>query len=275
MPIATIPHVFNSSANCLRLILAFLCLGFANAAYADPVGFPVGFEAHTHNGRNPAVMGDTVEFTLPAVTCSGIEYQGREVADCDHGNQRTMLKSTQLVRPGEAARYSFSIYIDPSLRFRGGPNRRSLLTVADWRRDEASQNKLYAMHLDAVKGLTFGDEVCVSPDRFRAWNTVTVIIHFHEQDGVLQVQCNNRTIVSKVGVNTVIPADCAADFTFQCDPSLQEPDHPVEMRIGLLHQGYGPFDQRRGLSPEGRMLRSSAMIRVRDIHVAKVDIVRR
>ncbi|MHA6345159.1 hypothetical protein [Roseivivax sp. CAU 1761] len=237
-----------------------------------PAGAEPDFVPHSYNGKPPMQRGAETVFSLPASDCSEREYAAREVSDCYHGNDRSLLKSTLLAEPGWAIRYRFSLKVDQPFVYRGGPNRRSLLTVADWRRDETSQNKLYAMHLDAVTGLSFGDTTCAAPRQLAQWTDVEVLIRWHRQDGLLQVRCDGRTVIARRGIDTIVPADCAAPFTYHCNPAVQQPDHPVEMRLGLLHQGYGPMDRRRGLSPEGRILTAPVTVRVRDMDVRRVRI---
>ncbi|MCE0506967.1 hypothetical protein LR948_16475 [Roseivivax sp. GX 12232] len=251
-----------------RLALS-LCL-FLAAPLAEAA--PAGFVPHAHNGRDPEMRGGEVHVSLPAADCSETEYINREVSDCYNGNSRAMLKSTRLIAPGEAARYRFEVLVEEPLRYGGGPNRRSLLTIADWRRDRTSQNKLYALHLDARRGLRFGDTPCLSPADFGDWAQIEVLIRYDAERGLLRVRCDGRQVIARQGIDTLVPADCAAPYTYQCRPELQEPDHPVEMRLGLLHQGYGPLDRKRGLSPRGRVLRAPVGLRLRELSVERVRL---
>lgn len=233
---------------------------------------PPGFVDHHHNGTNPKILNGVTTFYLPTSLCSDEDYINREVNDCYNGNTRSQVKSKRQFELGDAARYSFQIYIDPSFTYGGGPNRRSSLSVADWRRDDTSQNNLYRMYLDDHRGLQFEETTCVPPSGFGDWHQVVVSILWHREHGILQVECDGRVVIAEREINTAVPADCAKEYTYQCTPGVQQLDHPIEMRLGLLHQGYGPMDRARGLSPEGRRLLNPVEVKMRDMKVERLDV---
>jgi hypothetical protein len=224
------------------------------ALFAFPAKAQQGFQDHRFNGRDPTSTGGVTTFHVRAGDCSNIDYgDGRGESDCFNGNLRSRIAYRQYARLGDSVQYSFEIFIPADLQYGGGPNRRSLLEVAEWQRVNTIKNHIHTMHLDSRRGLTFDDAVCVSPANFGTWSRVQVSVRWSmEEDGLLQVACNDRIVVSRTG-RTAIPPDCGQPGVFQCDPALQRPSEPVQFQAGILFRGYGERGRRDGLNPAGRM----------------------
>lgn len=253
----------------MRLAALFTILA---VVLAFPSQAQRGFEDHRFNGRDPATAGGVTTFHVVAGDCSAIDYgDGRGESDCFNGNLRSRLAYRQYARLGDSVQYSFDIYIPADLRYGGGPNRRSLLEVAEWQRINTIKNHIHTMHLDSRRGLTFDDTVCLPPSSFGSWNRVQVSVRWSmDGDGLLQVACNERVVVSRTG-RTAIPPDCGQRGVYQCEPALQEPNEPIQFQVGILFRGYGEQGRREGYSSAGRIPPEQGFtIQMRDISVREV-----
>jgi hypothetical protein len=214
---------------------------------------PSGFQDHRFNGRDPAHSGGVTTFHVRAGDCSTIDYgDGRGESDCFNGNLRSRMDYRRMATLGDALQYEFEIFVPADLRFAGGPNRRSLLEVAEWQRVNTIKNHIHTMHLDSRKGLTFDDVVCLRPGEFGKWNRVAVQVRWSmADDGILRVLCNDQVVLARTG-RTAIPPDCGQPGVFQCEPALQRPNEPIQFQVGILFRGYGERGRRDGLSASGR-----------------------
>ena len=143
----------------LKRILCIVCLAiFATNVFAQPSGF----KNHIFNGKNPKTAGGVTTFHVQSGDCSSIDYgDGRGESDCYNGNLRSHIKHNTHARLGESYLYSFEIRVPDGFNYAGGPNLRSLLEVIELGRVRGIKNHLYTFHLDARRGLTFGDIVCI------------------------------------------------------------------------------------------------------------------
>lgn len=215
---------------------------------------PAGFQNHNFNGNNPVHAGGVTTFHVDEGDCSAIDYgDGRGESDCYNGNLRSRIAYRDHARLGSSVQYRMEILIPATLSYGGGPNRRSLLEVAEWQRINTIKNHIHTLHLDGRRGLTFDDTVCIPPAEFGQWAEVVVQVRWSaDDDGVIQVLCNDRPVVVRRGP-TAIPPDCGAPGVFQCDPSRQDLSQPVQFQAGILFRGYGPRAQQDGLSRSGRV----------------------
>lgn len=233
---------------------------------------PSGFSDHRFNGRDPVHAGGVTTFHVKAYDCSSIKYgDGRGESDCFNGNLRSRIAYKKTARLGDSVQYAMEIRIPRNLRYGGGPNRRSLLELAEWQRLDTIKNHIHQLHLDSAKGLTFDDAVCLRPADFGNWARVVVQVRWSmEADGILQVRCNDRLVVSRAG-RTAIPPDCGAPGIYQCEPALQEPRKPIQFQAGILFRGYGPGLQAEGISARGRVPPPEGFtVEMRNIKVSRI-----
>lgn len=234
----------------MLLLLPLILLTFSSASSAAPSGF----KDHKFNGRNPSHAGGISTFHVESGDCSSVKYgDGRGESDCFNGNLRSRMAYSRYAKLGDSVQYEFEIFIPGDLRYSGGPNRRSLLEIAEWQRINTIKNHIHQMHLDSRRGLTFDDAVCVRPAEFGNWHKVSVQVRWSmNDDGIMRVTCNERVIVSRTG-RTAIPPDCGQRGVFQCVPELQRPNEPIQFQLGILFRGYGERGRRDGLNPAGRV----------------------
>lgn len=221
---------------------------------ALPVVAQQGFQKHRFNGRDPATANGVTTFHVKAGDCSSIDYgDGRGESDCFNGNLRSRIAYRSYAQLGDSVQYEFDLLVPRDLQYGGGPNRRSLLEVAEWQRVNTIKNHIHTMHLDSRRGVTFDDQICFGPGSFGTWITLTVSVRWSMgEDGILQVACNGKIVLARTG-RTAIPPDCGQLGVFQCEPGLQKPDEPIQFQAGLLFRGFGERNRRDGLSPAGRM----------------------
>lgn len=235
----------------MRLIpAAALLLASSFAALSAPAGF----QDHRLNGRDPAHARGVSTFHVRSGDCSSIDYgDGRGESDCFNGNLRSRMAYTRYAKLGDSLQYEFEIFVPADLQYGGGPNRRSLLEVAEWQRINTIKNHIHQMHLDTRRGLTFDDAVCFRPAEFGRWNKVIVQVKWSmADDGIIRVVCNDKTVVARSG-RTAIPSDCGHNGVFQCVPALQRPSEPIQFQVGILFRGYGERGRQDGLNPRGRV----------------------
>jgi len=250
------------------LLAALAALLLALPALAGPPGF----SEHRFNGRDPEWRQGVATFHVKNGDCSPIKYgDGRGESDCHNGNLRSRYAYRQTARPGQALEYRMEIYIPADLRYGGGPNRRSLLEIAEWQRVNTVKNHIHTLHLDSNKGLTFDDTRCLSPREFGRWNSFVMRVKWSTgADGFLQVICNGKTIIDYRG-QTAIPRDCGQRGVYQCEPALQEPRKPVQFQVGILFRGWSEHRRAEGLNPAGRTAPASGFtVHMRNIAVSRL-----
>ncbi|NNU82113.1 hypothetical protein HMH01_16875 [Halovulum dunhuangense] len=233
---------------------------------------PAGFGDHVFNGRDPEHARGITTFHVRAGDCSAIDYgDGRGESDCFNGNLRSRIGYDRYARLGDSVQYAFEILVPAGLKYGGGPNRRSLLEVAEWQRINTIKNHIHTMHLDARRGLTFDDVVCIPPAGLGGWNSIRVQVRWSmNDDGVIRVVCNDRVVLARTG-RTAIPPDCGQQGVYQCVPALQEPNKPIQFQLGILFRGYGERGRLDGLRPEGRTAPTEGFtVQMRNISVKPI-----
>lgn len=235
---------------------------------------PNGFQNHVFNGRAPVTQGGVVTFHVEDGDCSSRDYgDGRGESDCFNGNLRSRLAYRDHASLGQSLEYAMEIFVPAGFRYGGGPNRRSLLEVAEWQRINTIKNHIHTLHLDSVKGLTFDDTRCIPPSAFGQWNSVKVQVKWSAgDDGFLRVICNGTPVVSFRG-QTAIPRDCGQPGVFQCVPDLQRVNQPVQFQVGILFRGYGERGRLDGLSRMGRVPPEGGFtVQMRNIRVSRIQV---
>jgi hypothetical protein len=254
------------------VIILGLAAAIGSLQWSAAEAMPRGFQEHRFNGRAPIHADGVTTFHVRAGDCSAIDYgDGRGESDCFNGNLRSRIAYRTYARLGDSVQYRMEIFIPADLRYGGGPNRRSLLEIAEWQRINTIKNHIHQLHVDSSKGVTFDDVRCFAPSEFGQWNTFTLQVRWSMQDdGILRVLCNDRVVVNRRG-RTAIPPDCGQPGVFQCVPELQRPDEPIQFQAGILFRGFGEQNRRDGLSPRGRMSPDQGFtIRMRNIEVSNV-----
>lgn len=253
------------SAGLGLLAMVLLWTGMAAAA-------PAGFSDHRFNGRDPVHSGGVSTFQVRAGDCSPIDYgDGRGESDCFNGNLRSRMAYRTTARLGQSIEYRMEIFVPADLRYSGGPNRRSLLEIAEWQRINTIKNHIHQLHVDSSKGVTFDDVRCFAPSEFGRWNTFVMQVRWSMgDDGRLRVICNDRVVVNRSG-RTAIPPDCGEPGVYQCEPRHQRPEQPIQFQVGILFRGYGERGRLDGLSPRGRVPPEEGFtIRMRNVGVSRV-----
>ena len=256
------------------LLRRFLALLLSISWCSSALAAPSGFKDHRFNGRDPSHAAGVTTFHVDAGDCSAIDYgDGRGESDCFNGNLRSRISYVRTARLGESLQYAFEIFVPPDLRYGGGPNRRSLLEVAEWQRVNTIKNHIHQMHLDSRRGLAFDDVVCLRPNEFGKWNKVVVQVKWSMgNDGIIRVVCNEKVVLERAG-QTAIPPDCGQPGVFQCVPELQRPKEPIQFQVGILFRGYGERGRRDGLNPSGRVPPDGGLtVKMRNVSVKKVEL---
>ncbi|MAM63768.1 hypothetical protein [Maritimibacter sp. UBA3975] len=256
------------SAALVRLALAFAILpGVASGA-------PNGFENHVFNGRAPVTQNGVVTLHVEEGDCSSRKYgDGRGESDCFNGNLRSRIAYRSHANLGQSLEYAFEVMVPAGLRYGGGPNRRSLLEIAEWQRLNTIKNHIHTLHLDSVKGISFDDTRCIPPGAFGSWRSIKVQVKWAAgEDGFLQVICDGKPVIAYRG-QTAIPRDCGQPGVFQCVPDLQRVNQPVQFQLGILFRGYGERARRDGLNRAGRMPPAGGFtIQMRNIRVSRIKV---
>lgn len=219
----------------ITLVAFVLSSGIAAAS-------PPGFKDHIFNGNRPVTEQGVTTFHVGPGDCSKKDYgDGRGESDCSNGNLRSRLAANKHASPGQTWEYRMDIFVPADFRFNGGPNRWSLLEIAEWQRINTIKNHMHNLYLDSRRGMTFDDAVCFSPKAFGQWNRVVVRARWSgKNDGFLQVTCNDKVVYNKQDSQTLIPEHCGKPRTYQCVPELQEPSKPIQFQIGILFRGPSP-----------------------------------
>lgn len=256
-----------------RTVPIRFALGLVVLLWAVPVSSaPPGFKDHRFNGRQPVHSRGISTFHVQAGDCSPIDYgDGRGESDCFNGNLRSRMAHRTEARLGDSVQYSMEIFVPADLDYGGGPNRRSLLEIAEWQRVSTIKNHIHQLHVDSRRGVTFDDVPCFAPSEFGRWNRFVMQVRWSDgDDGILRVLCNGRVVVSRSG-QTATPPDCGEWGVFQCVPELQQVHRPIQFQVGILFRGYGERGRREGLNPAGRLPPPQGFtIRIRDASVSKI-----
>jgi hypothetical protein len=237
-------------------------------------GAPNGFQNHVFNGRAPVTQNGVVTFHVDQGDCSSRKYgDGRGESDCFNGNLRSRIAYRSHANLGQSLEYAFEVLVPAGFRFGGGPNRRSLLEIAEWQRINTIKNHIHTLHLDSVKGIAFDDTRCIPPSGFGSWRSITVQVKWSAgDDGFLQVICDGRPVIAYRG-QTAIPRDCGQPGVFQCEPALQQINQPVQFQLGILFRGYGERGRRDGLNPAGRIPPDGGFtVQMRNIRVSRIQV---
>ena len=260
----------HAAAQIWTIGVFWICLNLFGAGQLT--ANPRGFSEHVFNGNNPTTSGGITTFHVDEGDCSARDYgDGRGESDCFNGNLRSRLAYDNHARLGDSLQYSLEVLVPSDLQYAGGPNRRSLLEIAEWQRIGTIKNHIHTLHLDSRRGVTFDDTVCIPPSAFGSWVRIQVQVRWANDDsGVISVICDGRPVLVRRG-NTAIPPDCGARGVFQCDPSLQEPQKPIQFQVGILFRGYGERGRLDGLSRNGRMPPQGGFsIQMRNIDVSRI-----
>ena len=204
------------------------------------------------NGTDARYSKGEWTFELAPDGCGRKTYgDGRGESDCGGGRRRSQIQLKEKARVGQQLSYSFEFFIPKDFVYDGDPRYPafSRLLFAEWKRDKGIKNHLYEILLDSRRGVTFERKPCVTPREFGKWNHFELRVNWTgKADGYLEARCNGRQILKRLGQQTLVLPDCAANYKLQCDPKLQQPDGRILWSIGPNLSGYGRDYRRLGRS---------------------------
>jgi hypothetical protein len=140
-----------------------------------------------------------------------------------------------------AVTYEFDVMIEEGFSYVETLPYRKLgsIVIAEWGRVGVIKNHMYEMHLTPNHGVTFEGKVCFSPKNYGQWNSARVIAKWsNDDDGVLEVTCNNTIIYSLRGPN-LIPPGCGSDAKSQCQLEHIDLTKPINWKLGPKFYGFG------------------------------------
>jgi hypothetical protein len=149
------------------VIILGLAASIGSLQWSTAEAMPRGFQEQRFNGRDPVHADGVTTFHVRPGDCSAIDYgDGRGESDCFNGNLRSRIAYRTYARLGDSVQYRMEIFIPADLRYNGGPNRRSLLEIAEWQRINTIKNHIHQLHVDSTTSVTFDDVRCFAPSEF-------------------------------------------------------------------------------------------------------------